>query len=74
MKNIKLFFTLLSTGILFSCERNVSAISYDGGTAPVIAATPSTVSLEPGNEANTAVVINWTNPDYKFSPDLIHMM
>ena len=67
MKNIKLFFTLLSTGILFSCERNVSAISYDGGTAPVIAATPSTVSLEPGNEANTAVVINWTNPDYKFS-------
>jgi hypothetical protein len=67
MKNIKLFFTLLSTGILFSCERNVSAISYEGGTPAVISATPSTVSLEPGNEANTALVINWTNPDYKFS-------
>jgi len=67
MKNIKLFFTLLSTGILFSCERNVSAISYEGGTPPVISVSPSTVSLEPGNEANTALVINWTNPDYKFS-------
>jgi hypothetical protein len=67
MKNIKLFFTLLSTGILFSCERNVSAISYEGGTPPVISVSPSNVSLEPGNEANTALVINWTNPDYKFS-------
>jgi len=67
MKNIKLFFTLLSTGILFSCERNVSAVSYEGGTPPVISVSPGTVSLEPGNEANTALVISWTNPDYKFS-------
>ena len=67
MKSIKLIFTLLTAGILFSCERNVSAISYEGGTPPVISASPSTVSLEPGNEANTALVISWTNPDYKFS-------
>jgi len=67
MKNIKLLFALFTTGILFSCERDVSAISYDGGTAPVITATPGNVSLEPGNEANTAIVISWTNPDYKFS-------
>jgi len=67
MKNIKLFFTLLSTGILFSCERNVSAVAYEGGTPPVISVSPGTVTLEPGNEANTALVISWTNPEYKFS-------
>lgn len=70
MKNIKLFFTLSAVGLLFSCERNVSTISYDGGTPPVISASPTTVSLEPGNEANTALVISWTNPDYKFSTGL----
>jgi len=70
MKHIKLFFTLLTTGILFSCERNVSSISYDGGTPPVISVSPATVILEPGSEANTAVVISWTNPDYKFSTGL----
>jgi hypothetical protein len=67
MKNIKLFLTILMTGLFFSCERNISALSYEGGTAPVITVSPSIVSLEPGNEENTAVVINWTNPDYKFS-------
>lgn len=67
MKNIKLFFTFLTAGIFFSCERDVSTINYEGGTPPVITASTSSVSLEPGNEENTAIVINWTNPDYKFS-------
>lgn len=67
MKNMKLFFTLLTAGIFFSCKRDVSTINYEGGTPPVITASTSSVSLEPGNEENTAVVINWTNPDYKFS-------
>jgi hypothetical protein len=67
MKNMKLFFTFLVAGIFLSCKKNVSTIYYEGGTAPVITASSSNVSLEPGNEANTALVISWTNPDYKFT-------
>ena len=27
----------------------------------------SAVRLEPGEEANTAIIFSWTNPDYKFT-------
>jgi len=71
MKNIKLFLiTFLITGLLVSCEKNVSTIYYEGGTPPVLAASASNITLEPGQESNTALTLNWTNPDYKFTTGL----
>jgi len=71
MKNItKLFFTILIAGVFFSCDKRVSVISYEGGNPPNLRASTTTVSLEPGQEANTAIVFNWTNPDYKFTTGL----
>lgn len=71
MKNILgLCFSFLVAGIFSSCKKNVSTIYYEGGTAPVLSASVSDVSLEPGNEANTAIVVSWTNPDYTFSTGL----
>jgi len=71
MKNIKLFLiTFWITGLLVSCEKNVSTIYYEGGTAPVLAASPSNVTLEPGQESNKALTLSWTNPDYKFTTGL----
>jgi starch-binding outer membrane protein SusE/F len=68
MKNIlKLVFTFLVAGGLFSCEKKVSEISFEEGTAPVLTASTANVSLEPGSESNTAVTFSWTNPDYSFS-------
>jgi hypothetical protein len=67
MKNIKLFFTFLAAAAFFSCKKNVSTISYEDGTAPVLSASTANVTLESGMEASTAIVLNWTNPDYKFS-------
>ena len=70
MRNMRLLFIFLITAIFFSCKREISSIYFEGGTAPVISVSNTNVSLEPGNEANTALVINWTNPDYRFSTGL----
>lgn len=53
--------------ILFSCKKEENKIYYEGATPPVLTASATTVALEPGSEANTAIVLNWTNPDYKFT-------
>lgn len=52
---------------LISCKKQETKDYYEGGTAPTLTASTTTVSLEPGSEANTAIVLNWTNPDYKFT-------
>jgi hypothetical protein len=64
-------FSILLTSFLLlafiSCKKQETKDYYEGGTAPALTASTSTVSLEPGSEANTAIVLNWTNPDYKFT-------
>lgn len=52
---------------LFSCKKEETIDYYEGGTAPVLTASTTTVTLESGQEGNTALVLNWTNPDYKFT-------
>jgi len=70
MKNIQFISTFLLVGLLFSCRKNVSSIYYEGGTPPQLAVSTTNVSLESGSEANTALIIKWTNPDYKFTTGL----
>lgn len=68
MKNIvKIIFTFLVAGSFASCEKKVSTVSFEGGTTPVLSASTANVTLEAGLEANTAITINWTNPNYMFS-------
>jgi hypothetical protein len=68
MKNIfrLLTFSLAVLG-LSSCEKKETKDFYLGGTAPVLTESTSLVSLEPGQEANTAIVFNWTIPDYMYT-------
>jgi starch-binding outer membrane protein SusE/F len=61
-----LAFSVFVAGIS-SCEKTEKKDFYEGGTAPALTASAATVSLEPGQEANTALVLNWTNSDYKFT-------
>lgn len=61
-----LFFSILLLTIS-SCEKEENKIYYEGGTASVLTASATDVSLEPGQESNTALVLNWTNPDYQFT-------
>jgi starch-binding outer membrane protein SusE/F len=68
MKNI---FRLLAFSVFVfsigSCEKKESKDFYEGGTPPVLSASAATISLEPGQESNTALTLNWTNPDYRFT-------
>lgn len=50
-----------------SCEKKENQIFYENSTPPVLTATTSAVTLEPGLENNVALVLNWTNPNYEFT-------
>lgn len=57
--------------ILFlSCKKEENKVVYSGGTTPVLTASTSAVRLEAGEESNTAIKFNWTNPDYKLTTGL----
>lgn len=72
MKNrLKLLLHPLLVVVLYSsCKKDENKIFYEGGTAPVLSASANNISLEPGSEANNALTINWTNPDYQFTTGL----
>ncbi len=63
-------FAFLIAGAFASCEKKIEQINYEGGTAPVLSADRSSVALSFANQANTAVKLMWTNPDYKFTTGL----
>ena len=71
MKNI---FGLLAFSVFLfcisSCKKAENKDFFEGGTPPSLSASTATVTLEPGSEANTAIVLKWTNPDYKFTTGL----
>jgi hypothetical protein len=68
MQNIiKLIFTFLVAGAFVSCERNVSEITFEGGTAPVLSANKTAIDLKFATANEEAITLMWTNPNYAFS-------
>ena len=68
MKHIsQLLFSLVLLLVITSCEKAENKIFFEGGTPPQLAASTANVVLEPGSESNIALILNWTNPDYKFT-------
>lgn len=69
MKNItKLCLSILLTGLLFSCEKNVSKVTLEGGTPPVLTASRTgNIPLTFATRANEALKLEWTNPQYMLS-------
>ena len=72
MKNIfkPLIALFLVASVVSSCKKEESKVYFEGGTAPVLTGSTSAVRLEAGEEANTAIIFSWTNPDYKFTTGL----
>jgi hypothetical protein len=70
MKNI--FYSLVSLVLLLatSCKKAENKVFFEGATAPALASSTTNVTLEPGLEANTAIVLNWSNPNYQFTTGL----
>ncbi|HEV8506193.1 MAG TPA: SusE domain-containing protein [Chitinophagaceae bacterium] len=50
-----------------SCKKAENKIFFEGGTPPQLSSSSGNVVLEPGSESNVALVLSWTNPDYKFT-------
>lgn len=71
---MKHIFQLLFSSVLLlaitSCKKAENKIFFEGGTPPSLSASTTNVILEPGLEANTALALNWTNPDFKFTTGL----
>lgn len=64
------FSLLLAMISFFACEKVENKISYEGGTAPALAASTAAVRLEAGEESNVALRLSWTNPNYRFTTGL----
>lgn len=68
MKNVtKIYLSIILAAMFFSCQKKDNVISYKGGTTPVLTASTATIPLSFANKDNTAVILNWTNPNYMFS-------
>ena len=69
MKKILKYFSLAiaATMVLAACQKEENKIYFEGGTPPVLTASTTNINLQPGLEANTAVALSWTNPDYEFT-------
>ncbi len=61
------FLSLLIASFVSSCEKEETKIYFEGGTAPTLTTSTAAVRLEAGEEANQAIKLSWTNPDYKFT-------
>lgn len=71
MKNllkITAIFSLIAL-IFGSCKKEENQVVFNGGTAPVMAATASATALTllKNNENNVWNTFSWTNPKYQFS-------
>lgn len=70
MKNIfKLFSGLFLFSLVFSaCEKDENQVLFQGGTNPVLtSSTTGPLVLKTAEKDNVAMILNWTNPDYKFN-------
>ncbi|MBK8951120.1 MAG: SusE domain-containing protein [Chitinophagaceae bacterium] len=70
MKNIlKLLTGTFLMAVVFSaCKKDENQVIFEGGTAPVFtSSSTSPLVLLKDNKDNVALVLNWTNPNYRFN-------
>lgn len=70
MKNIINLFAcfILTATLSVSCKKEISTITYLGGTSPALTATSlSPIVMTKADENKIWNTFSWTNPDYKFT-------
>ncbi|WP_153800936.1 SusE domain-containing protein [Foetidibacter luteolus] len=73
MKNIiqSITLSLLAAVMLLSCEKDENQVFLEGGTPPeltaVTNATTDSINLNFADADKSAISLNWTNPDYRFT-------
>jgi hypothetical protein len=64
----KLLFISALVFLLSSCQKDQAVEYFQGGTAPVLTATPTgTIPLSSANKATVEVTLAWTNPNYQMA-------
>lgn len=64
---IKLFQILILSLFFWSCKKDEHKEYFEGGNAPVLAASTTNVALTSADKAKEAVRFSWTNPNYLFT-------
>jgi starch-binding outer membrane protein SusE/F len=69
MKNISrvLFLSSFLAIFLFSCKKDEVKNYFEGGTAPVLTASTTAITLGYATAADEAIKLSWTNPNYTFT-------
>jgi len=53
--------------VLSGCEKEENKIYFEGGEAPVLTASATTVPLTFATQTQPALKLSWTNPNYQFT-------
>lgn len=53
--------------LVASCKKDERMIYFEGGTAPTLTASTANVTLTPDRDAETAIIFNWSNPNFRFT-------
>ena len=66
MRSIINFIFLIAAGVLFfaACDKKDVPASYKEGTGSVLSSSSTNVAPIPADSNNTALTLNWTNPQY----------
>lgn len=71
MKHKLLLFASFLAVVLFACKKDENRVYFEGGTKPVITAVTnsgtSTLNMSFATQAEQAVKLTWSNPDYRFN-------
>jgi hypothetical protein len=69
MKSQTKYFSLLLMVVLSAaaCKKEENKIYFEGKEAPVLSSSSSTIALSKPDSSKTAVILEWTNPEYKFT-------
>lgn len=60
-------FAVAAVLLLAGCEKEENKIYFEGGTAPVLTASTTTVPLSFTTQDQQALKLSWTNPNYQFT-------
>jgi hypothetical protein len=53
--------------LVWGCEKDQNMVMFESGTNPVLSTTTTAPALLPGKEKEVAMVLSWTNPNYRFN-------
>lgn len=62
-----IIFALAVLMVLSGCEKEENKVYFEGGTAPVLTASATTVPLAFTTQDQQALKLTWTNPAYQFT-------